>query len=111
MRACSEEIEHGGEDVRSERHGRLQGGADIPTMDGEFRDPTVDQGVHGDNAERMKTGLVPIFCAQGGDKMREGVPGVAERRTPGRCQNALGWRAVVVRVPLPTAAVLPASVF
>src|SRR5882672_2028471 len=78
MRAFGEEIENGCECVRGEMRGRLQCGADIPTMDGEFKDSSVDQGVYGDNAENMIAGFVPILCVEGDDKMMELVPGVAE---------------------------------
>src|SRR5262249_26172473 len=80
MRACGEEIEHGCECVRGERRGRLQGGADIPPMDGEFKKASVGHGVHRDKATRMIAGLVPLVGTEGGKKMREGVRGVAERR-------------------------------
>src|SRR6266571_2367567 len=80
MRAFSEEIEQGGECVREERCRRLQGGADIPPMDGEFKEASVGHGMHGDNAARMIAGLVPIVRGEGGKKRREEVPGVAELR-------------------------------
>jgi hypothetical protein len=78
MRACSEEIEDGCEYIRSERRGRLQCGADIPAMDGEFKDASMRQGVHGDNAPTLIAGLVPILGGEGGEKMMELVPGMAE---------------------------------
>src|SRR5215471_4446429 len=78
MRAFGEEIENGCECVRRERRGRLQCGADIPTMDGEFKDASVGEGVHGDNAPTMIAGLVPILRGEGGDKLMELVPGMAE---------------------------------
>jgi hypothetical protein len=53
MRAFREEIENGRECVRGEMRGRLKCGADIPAMDGEFKDSSINQGVHGDNAETM----------------------------------------------------------
>src|SRR5215475_5237072 len=80
MRACSEEIEDGCEYVRSERRGRLQCGADIPTMDGEFKDASMRQGVHGDNAPPLIAGCVPIVRGEGDEKMMELVPGMAEPR-------------------------------
>jgi hypothetical protein len=80
MRACGEEIEQGGECVRGERCRRLQGGADIPPMDGEFKEASVGHGVYGDNAARMIARLVPLVRSEGGKKRREAVPGVAELR-------------------------------
>ena len=80
MRTFGEEIENGCECVRGERRGQLQCRADIPAMHGEFKDAGVDACVHRDNSERMMAGFVPIFRAQGGDKMREGVPALAEHR-------------------------------
>src|SRR5438309_10929623 len=71
MRAFGEKIEDGCEYVRGERRGRFQGGADIPAMDGEFKDASMRQGVHGDNAESMIAGFVPILRGEGGDKLRE----------------------------------------
>ena len=47
-------------------------------MDGEVKDASVGQGVHGDNAERMIAGFEPILRGEGGDKMREGLPGLTE---------------------------------
>src|SRR5215510_9947009 len=78
MRAFGEEIENGCERVRSERRGRLQGGADIPAMHGEFKDASMDQRVHGDNAPTLIAGFVPIVGGEGGEKMMELVPGMAE---------------------------------
>src|SRR5215510_4680450 len=77
MRAFGEEIKNGCECIRGERRGRLQCGADIPAMDGEFKDASMRQGVHGDNAPTMIAGLVPLLWAEGGEQMREGVPGMA----------------------------------
>ena len=48
-------------------------------MDGEFKGASVDQGVHGDNAERMIAWFVPILSAESGDKMMELVPILAEQ--------------------------------
>src|SRR5215475_10652442 len=78
MRAFSEEIEDGCEYVRSERRGRLQGGADIPAMDGEFKDASMRQGVHGDHAPTVIAGFVPTLGGEGDEKMMELIPGMAE---------------------------------
>src|SRR5215510_7707584 len=78
MRACGEEIENGYERVRGERRGRLQCGADIPAMDGEFKETSVSQRVHGDNAHSMIAGFVPILCVEGDEKMMELLPGLTE---------------------------------
>src|SRR5207244_1709723 len=78
MRAFGEEIEHGGECLRGERRGRLQCGADIPAMDGEFKETSVSQRVHGDNAHTMIAGFVPILRVEGDEKMMELVPGLTE---------------------------------
>src|SRR5712691_4937634 len=78
MRAFSEEIEDGCAYVRSERRGRLQCGADIPAMDGEFKDASMRQGVHGDNAPTLIAGFVPILRGEGGEKMMALVPGMTE---------------------------------
>ena len=78
IEAFGEKIEDGCEYVRGERRGRFQGGADIPAMDGEFKEASVSQGVRGDNAERMIAWLVPLVRTEGGDEMKEGLPGGAE---------------------------------
>src|SRR5262247_3512959 len=78
MRAFGEEIKNGCERVRGERRGRLQGGADIPTMDSEFKHARMCQGVHRDNAQAMITGFVPILRVEGEKKMTELVPGLTE---------------------------------
>src|SRR4029453_3423811 len=80
MRACGKEIDNGCEYVRGEMRGRFKGGADIPAMDGEFKDASVDQGVHGDNAQSIIAGFVPILRVEGDEKMMELVPGLAEHR-------------------------------
>src|SRR5215831_11584919 len=95
MRAFGEEIENGCEYVRGKRRGRLQCGADIPAMDGEFKDASVDQRVHGDDAHTMIAGLVPIWRVESGDKMRERVPALTEpgqqvvARTPSASDGSL----------------------
>src|SRR5262245_10628901 len=78
MRACGVEIEQGGERVRGERRGRLQGAADIPAVDDEFKEASVGHGMHGENAPPLITGLVPIVGGEGGEKMMELVPGLTE---------------------------------
>ncbi len=96
MRAFGEEIKNGCERVRGERRGRLQGGADIPTMDSEFKNSRMCQGVHRDNAQAMITGFVPIVRVEGHKKMAELVPGLAAHRwqvvakTLSVCNGALG---------------------
>src|SRR5215468_928557 len=95
MRTFGEEIEEGGEYIRGKRRGRGQCRADIPAMDGEFKEASMRQGVHGDNAERMIAGLVPILRGEGGEKMREGLPGLSEpgqqvvARTPSASEYSL----------------------
>src|SRR5215813_11702674 len=80
MRAFGEEIENGCECVRGERRGRFKCGADIPTMYGEFKDASVREGVHGDNAHTMIAGFVPILRGEGDEQMMELVPGLTEHR-------------------------------
>ena len=49
-------------------------------MDGEFKEASMGHGVHGNSAARMIAGLVPIVRGEGGKKMWEEIPGVAELR-------------------------------
>jgi hypothetical protein len=67
-----------GKCVRGEMGGRLQCGADIPAMDGEFKNTRVDQSVHGDNAPTMIAGFVPIVRVEGDDTLMELLPGLPE---------------------------------
>src|SRR5262249_4973015 len=60
MGACGEEIEEGGEYVRGQRRRRLEGRADIPPMESEFKEASMSHGVHRDNAAGMIAGSVPL---------------------------------------------------
>src|SRR5215510_7767945 len=83
--------------------GWLQCRADIPAMDGEFKDARVDHGVHRDNATRMIAGLVPIVRGEGDDTLMELLPGVTKHghqvvaKTLAERDGSLGER----RRPLP----------
>src|SRR5262245_46769294 len=76
MQARGEVVGHDREGVRRQMRGRLQGRADIPAMDGEFKDARVDHSVHRDQAARMIAGLVPLVRGEGDNTMMELVPGV-----------------------------------
>src|SRR5215471_3836314 len=103
MQARGEIVGHDREGVRRQMRGRLQCGADIPAMDGEFKDARVDHGVHRKNATRMIAGLVPIMRGEGDDTLMELVPGVTKcghqvvAKTLAERDGALGER----RRPLP----------
>jgi len=47
-------------------------------MHGEFKDASVDQGMHRDHAETMMAWFVPILRVESDDKMMELVPSLAE---------------------------------
>src|SRR5713101_3247778 len=78
MQARCEVVGQDREGVRRKMRGRLQCSADIPAMDGEFKDASVDHGVYRDNAARMIAGLVPIVRGEGDDTLVELVPGLTK---------------------------------
>ena len=78
MQAIGEEVRHDGESFRRKMHGRLQCRADIPAMDGEFKDRDMHQGTHGQHASRMIAGCVPLVLAEASDEVIALVPHGAE---------------------------------
>ena len=74
MQALCEVVGHDRECVRRKMRGRLQCGADIPAMDGAFKDHPAHQRAHGNNAPTMMTEGVPLVWAETGDKVIEWSP-------------------------------------
>src|SRR5215471_19257616 len=58
--------------------GWLQCRADIPAMNGAFKDHPAHQGVRRNNAPTVIAGCLPLVRAETGDKVIEVIPGGAE---------------------------------